>query len=236
MTTAANRPQLRHGSPIMVDYTPGSAVTAGDVVVQSNIPMICHTDIAANRKGALAIAGGVYQALGDAAIAVGDEVFWDATNEYVSETEAGNKRLGFCVVACTGAAAEVWFLHWPDVSNVEQTKAANVILLNVTDVRTLTRSESGSVIVNTTSGDATVVLPQAALIGDYFEFVCGEAGSSLGLIVNPGAAGAIYVNGAKQADDKHISASDEGSSVKLVADGNGDWYAIYATGTWGVEA
>ena len=53
---------------------------------------------------------------------------------------------------------------------------------------------------------------------------------------HPGAAGAVYINGAKQTDDKYISADDEAESVELVADGNGDWIARHVTGTWTVEA
>jgi len=54
------------------------------------------------------------------------------------------------------------------------------------------------------------------------------------LQIDPGAAGAIYINGAKQADDAYIWADDEAESVKLVADGNGDWIAISPVGTWTV--
>ena len=40
--------------------------------------------------------------------------------------------------------------------------------------------------------------------------------------------------GEKRADDAYIWADDEGESVKLVADGNGDWVALYTQGTWTV--
>ena len=46
---------VQEGSAI--DYTPGSAVTAGDVVVQSDLVGIAKLDIAANALGALAVAG-----------------------------------------------------------------------------------------------------------------------------------------------------------------------------------
>ena len=44
-----------------VDYTPGSAVTAGDVVVQGDLVGVAKLDIAANRQGALAVEAEVGQ-------------------------------------------------------------------------------------------------------------------------------------------------------------------------------
>jgi len=55
------------------------------------------------------------------------------------------------------------------------------------------------------------------------------------LRIDPGAAGAIYINGAKQTDDMYITANAINESVMLVADGNGDWVALFTTGTWTVE-
>ena len=44
--------------------------------------------------------------------------------------------------------------------------------------------------------------------------------------LEPGAAGGIYIKGAKQADNKYVSVSDIGDFIHLVADGNGDWVAV----------
>lgn len=113
---------LRHGSPVMVDYTPSSAVTAGDVVLIGNIPHICHTDIAANEKGAMAIHGGVYKCTATAAITYGAQCFWDATNEQVTPSiGAANKLLGTCVLAAAAADAEVWFYHHPMMQQILDT-------------------------------------------------------------------------------------------------------------------
>ena len=40
-----------------IDYTPSTAVSAGDVVVQGTLVAIARADIAANALGALATAG-----------------------------------------------------------------------------------------------------------------------------------------------------------------------------------
>lgn len=99
---------------------------------------------------------------------------------------------------------------------------------------TLTKEESGKVCTNLgASGAVTLTLPQDAPAGCEFPFVVMAAQE---LRVDPGAAGAVYINGAKQTDDKYISADDEGESIVLVADGNGDWASRATNGTWSVEA
>jgi len=81
-------------------------------------------------------------------------------------------------------------------------------------------------------GVVTLTLPQTVRAGFVVHFTVMEAQE---LRITPGAAGAIYVNGAKQTDNKYIWADDEGESITLVADGNGDWASLYGVGTWGVE-
>ena len=60
-----------------IDYTPSSAVSAGDVVVQNDLVGVAKLDIAANTLGALAVKG-VFdfpKATGaGSAIAAGDDV------------------------------------------------------------------------------------------------------------------------------------------------------------------
>ena len=89
-----------------IDYTPGSAVSAGDVVVQGDLIGIAKLDIAADALGALAVKG-VFdfpKASGDStAIAAGAKVYWDAgDSEAKEDAEAGaNKYLGKVVTAAT---------------------------------------------------------------------------------------------------------------------------------------
>jgi len=110
----------------------------------------------------------------------------------------------------------------------------NITIEHHTADDTLARAESGSAHTNLgEDGEMTLTLPQDAIAGDCFYFVVMTAQQ---LRIDPGAAGAVYINGAKQTDDKYIWADDEGESVMLIADGNGDWIALFATGTWGVEA
>jgi len=98
---------------------------------------------------------------------------------------------------------------------------------------TLTRDESGKTCVNTGAGGlVALTLPQDAHAGCRFR-ICLTVAQAFRFL--PGAAGAIYINGAKQADNKYITSSTIGDTVKLIADGNGDWVAV-ETGTFTVES
>ena len=97
---------------------------------------------------------------------------------------------------------------------------------------TLTVNETGSIHTNLgEDGAMTLTLPQASATGCVFFFVVMTAQE---LRIDPGAAGAIYINGAKQADDAYITANDEGESVMLIGDGNGDWISLFTVGIWTV--
>lgn len=124
----------------------------------------------------------------------------------------------------------------PTVSKIRNCKGWNTSgqIEHHTAGDTLTIAENGSVHTNLGAGDTIVLaLPQTVPTGFSVKFAVMAA---FELRIDPGAAGGIYINGAKQADNMYISADDEGESVELVADGNGDWVAVGAVGTWSVEA
>lgn len=89
-----------------IDYTPSSAVTAGDVVVQGELVGVAKQDIAANTLGALAV-DGVFEfpkptgAGTDAT--VGTLMYWDVADGNAQETaDTGtNKLIGKLVKACS---------------------------------------------------------------------------------------------------------------------------------------
>lgn len=106
---------LYSGDPQMADHTPGSAVAAGQVVIVGRTPRIAHQPIAANELGALAVGGGIYTvtAGSGADIPDGRKVFWDDTNNVVTETASGNLAFGFTVAAITKSTSGP-VLHRPD--------------------------------------------------------------------------------------------------------------------------
>ncbi len=164
------------------------------------------------------------------------------TGLHLNNKNLAKAKLVQCLVAADALAAE-GALKWDSTDKKLQTydgtvwktlqrQTANFEAHTADD--TLTKEESGSVHTNLGAVAAvTLTLPQDATAGCRFKLGVMAAQQ---LRIGPGAAGAIYISGAKQADDKYIWADDEGESVELVADGNGDWVALFAVGVWGVEA
>lgn len=87
--------RFRHGSPLMVDYTPSEAVSAGQVVVIGHKPYIAHVDIAADEKGAVAAHGGVYEMLVDGNFGPGENVFWDDATNKLSQGSSTSPEVHF---------------------------------------------------------------------------------------------------------------------------------------------
>ena len=95
-----------------IDHTPGSAVAAGDVVVQGELVGVANVDIPADALGALAVEG-VFEfpkaTGGGSAITTGANVYWDVGDtEAKEDAEAGaNKLIGKCVIDAVDADATV---------------------------------------------------------------------------------------------------------------------------------
>ena len=92
------------------DYTPSSAVSAGDVVVQGQLFGVAKKDIAANVKGALYHIGVFDLPKGtstDSALTMGARVYWDAVNGVVTATVGSNVYIGKTVEAVADAASKV---------------------------------------------------------------------------------------------------------------------------------
>lgn len=80
-----------------IDYTPSSAVAAGDVVVIGELIGVAKHPIAANTRGALAVVGVFdFPKAGSTVFAAGDKAFWDATGGRAVTTDGNgaNKLLG----------------------------------------------------------------------------------------------------------------------------------------------
>jgi predicted RecA/RadA family phage recombinase len=95
-----------------IDYTPGSDVAAGAVVVQGDLVGVARTPIAANMPGALSVTGvfDFAKATGTGSgIGAGAIVYWDvALQQAKTDDETGaNKRLGKTVRAAADADATV---------------------------------------------------------------------------------------------------------------------------------
>ena len=87
-----------------IDYTPSSAVVAGQVVVQANLVGVAKTAIAASKLGALSVSGIFDVDQNAEIIPAGAPVYWDADGSSVSgtagagaatATASGNTFMGF---------------------------------------------------------------------------------------------------------------------------------------------
>lgn len=94
----------------VIDYTAASALGYLDVVPLVTRIGVALEDIPVNGTGSVAVTG-VYElpAVNNAAFAVGDALYWDATNGVLTKTATGNTPAGWCVEAkaLAGTVAKV---------------------------------------------------------------------------------------------------------------------------------
>lgn len=91
-----------------IDYTPGSAVAAGAVVVMGTVGIgVVQTALAANQLGALIVDGVVELPKASGAISAFAKVYWDATNSVATTTSSGNTLAGYAVAAAASGDASL---------------------------------------------------------------------------------------------------------------------------------
>ena len=91
-----------------IDYTPGSAVAAGDVIVVGNLVAVAKLDIPANTLGALSVVGVYDVEKAEAAVfAIGDNVYFDNSAKVATDVATGNKYMGRAIAAAAAAAEGV---------------------------------------------------------------------------------------------------------------------------------
>jgi predicted RecA/RadA family phage recombinase len=91
----------------LVDYTPSSAVSAGDVVMLNDLITVAVRPIPANKLGAVAVEGVFKIAKASGAIGQGAIVYWDAGASNITTTSSGNKRAGKAAEAAASGDATV---------------------------------------------------------------------------------------------------------------------------------
>jgi predicted RecA/RadA family phage recombinase len=91
----------------LIDYTPSSAVAAGDVVVLNDLVTVAPRPIAANALGAVAVEGVFTLPKASGAIGQGAIVYWDSTNSNITTTSTSNKRAGKAAAAAASGDATV---------------------------------------------------------------------------------------------------------------------------------
>jgi hypothetical protein len=91
-----------------IDYTPGSAVVAGTVVVTGSVGIgVVPVGLAANEKGSLVVDGVVRHAKAAGGVTAYAKVYWDATNSVFTTTATSNTLAGYAVAAAASGDATV---------------------------------------------------------------------------------------------------------------------------------
>lgn len=231
---SANEVQFKLGSPVMVPYTPsGADVPAGQVTVVNNVPLVPHTILYDGKVGAVAAAGGVYLCTGDAAISAGKVVYWDDTNNKVTETATGNKPFGFTVSACSGDAATCLVYHNPVAANptISSLNVKDSLILEAATVAAAGSAQgdatalSGAILYYETAADGTkgvkLPTPSAGQIVLVYTTVAAN-----GLKVYPASGGAINGGSADAA------ITMEGKTLAIfIATSATNWAAIFTANT-----
>ena len=153
-----------------IDYTPGSAVASGAVVVQGSLVGIAKVPIAASALGALAITGIFDVAKAQEAFAsVGGKVYWDANGDpyggvagsgAATATASSNTMMGFVVKTAAETDSTVRILL------LSAAAAAEALgLANLSDVTTVAYDAGKLLVADGTDFDAKAVSGDATLAG-----------------------------------------------------------------------
>jgi len=105
MATATVRDGINQVKTLKLAHT--AAVSAGDVIVNNGQVLVAVNDASASADNAYIYRGKIeVPKEANLAIAVGDVVYWDATNEVANKTNT-NTKMGICVEASAASDTTV---------------------------------------------------------------------------------------------------------------------------------
>lgn len=90
-----------------IDYTPATAVAAGDVVVIGSLVGVAKLDIPANTTGALALTGVYKVSKGTGAITAGTVLYWNKSSKQVVTSGSDLPVFGIAVADAASGDATV---------------------------------------------------------------------------------------------------------------------------------
>jgi predicted RecA/RadA family phage recombinase len=204
-----------------VDYTPSSAVTAGQVVVQGSMIGVAKTPIAAGALGALAVKGIFDVVKANEQQALGAALYWDADgNPYggtagtgcATTTAGGNTFIGFAQAAA-GATDETVRVLWSGPVALTNT-VHNALTADLTDpgaAGAIPVTDSGHCDIVTT-GAETRTLAAPTYLGQLLLVSLKTDGGNCVITC------ATTVN---QTGNNTITLDDAGDAILLVAKANG---------------
>ena len=188
----------------VVDYTPGAAVVAGQVVVQENLVGIALNPIAASTLGSLAVSGIFDVDQNEEVIVAGDAVYWDANGSSVggtaeagaaTATASGNTFMGFCetLTAADTEKVRIRLVSAEVVAGAVATATSITGTASTLPVAGLEAAQGGSISVtggvSTTAGNAGGAASVTGGVG-------GATGAGGAASLVGGASGAAAIGGA----------------------------------------
>lgn len=204
-----------------IDYTPSSAVAAGQVVVQGSMIGVAKTPIAANVLGALAVRGIFDVVKANEQITLGAALYWDADgNPYngtagsgcATTTATDNTFIGFAQVAA-GATDEVVRVLWNGPVAVANTvhNALTALIADPGNAGAIPVSDSGHVEIVTAAAE-TRTLAAPTYLGQLLLVSLKTDGGDCVIAV------ATLIN---QTGNNRLTLNDAGDAVLLAAKSSG---------------
>jgi len=218
---------------LSIDYTPGSAVAAGQVVVQGSMIGAAKTPIAANALGALAVRGIFDVVKANEQQALGAALYWDADgNPYngtagtgcATTTSGGNTFIGFAQVAA-GATDEVVRVLWSGPVALTNTvhNALTALIADPGNAGAIPVTDTGHCEI-VTAGAETRTLAAPTYLGQML---------LLSMKTDGGDAVIAVATGINQTGNNRITMNDAADSILLVAVASGTnirWRVAYNDG------
>jgi len=169
-----------------IDYTPGSAVTGGDVVVLTGLAGVATADIAASELGTLSVSGLKYVPKTTAAWSVGLPVYWNATGDPDSGTAGTGaaNQLGVGVLVGMAAIAAAsgddrGYVLWGQMRGGQASVLQSVTpTVGGATTGLITAGSRFVTVINGADANSQISLP-AGTVGDEIKILVGTTGCEL---------------------------------------------------------
>lgn len=199
----------------LVDYTPGSSVDAGSVVVIGNRIGIANNDIAANALGALAVCGLFRIEKKTGAITDGADVFWDSDGDSVGGTAGTGAAStapgdGPFMGTAVGAAGNS-DTHVVVKLNAQSRKTLDNVIADPGASGAIPVTANGHVPI-VTAGAETRTLARPSFVGQMLQLIMKTDGGDCAITVT---------GGVNQTGNTVVTLNDAGDCVTLIAKQSG---------------
>ena len=217
----------------------GSDVSSGDVVDLGDIYGIALLDIANAATGVLMIDGEhVLTATTASAWAIGDDVYWDSSNEALIETGGSSyKYIGKATRAKTATSDTTNRIKLNFGAPISPELLDKVWEACAAD-KTLDIQDIGKV-MNITADAKTITLPATVT---HYEYIIRNGGSDAAVLVtvSPNANDKIMGADLAGVDNKDRlntkATAKRGDFIRIVGEGTHGWYVLSEKGTWAAQA